>query len=202
MGKGYQVVNVGHLLEIIGETETLKILEGFSCDTNADIDRFLKDKSIPFSKAGFAKTHLVMASYQGNWVIAGYFALSGSKSFVVNVKSRSISKTLRKRLAKFGTYNKDLNQYNIPAPLIGQLGKNSNYPCLIAGDELLDIACSMVKDYQASIGGRFVYLECEDIQCLRIFYERNGFVCFGVRELDSDEKDLKTTHLLQLLKYL
>jgi len=53
------------------------------------------------------------------------------------------------------------------------------------------------------IGGRIVYLECEDKSHLIQFYESNGFVSFGQRPLDRDETEvLSGKYLIQMLKYL
>ena len=91
------------------------------------------------------------------------------------------------------------------AVLIGQLGKNfsNNDNDLITGDKLLEFACQKVKEVQMIAGGKFVYLECEDKQCLKDFYSKNGFINFGKRWLDRDEKDeLSGDYLIEMIKYL
>ena len=46
-------------------------------------------------------------------------------------------------------------------------------------------------------------MECEDKQKLKEFYEENGFVCFGKRNLEKDERDKnKGDYLLQMLRDL
>ena len=81
------------------------------------------------------------------------------------------------------------DNYMISAPLIGQLGKNfaNGYDNLIPGDVLLKLATDKVRAIQAVLGGKFVYLECEDKDALLNFYGDNGFVIFGKRDLDRDE---------------
>lgn len=202
MSFGYKIVNLDLLMEELGEAETNKKLKTFSCPLNLDIEEFLHYKAMEFSKFGLAKTHLVFASYKSSHEIAGYFSLAGSKSFVVSAKSKSISRRIKERIKRFGSYNTEFRQYYVPAPLIGQIGKNANFPSLISGDELLYLACEKIKQVQLDVGGKFAYLECENIPKLVEFYQRNGFVIFGERELDADEKNLKTQTLLQLLKYL
>ena len=113
-----------------------------------------------------------------------------------------IGATLMKRIAKHGRFDIDTNQYTISASLIGQLGKNDKYQDLISGDVLLKYACDTVQEAQSIIGGRFVYLECEDKPRLVEFYKSNGFVSFGRRTLDADEKDFIGHYLIQMLKYL
>jgi len=89
--------------------------------------------------------------------------------------------------------------------LIAQLSKNyaNGHNRLITGDELLRIACNKVAQAQEMIGGKIVYLECEDKPNLIQFYESNGFVNFGQRTLDRDETEvLSGKYLIQMLKYL
>lgn len=92
--------------------------------------------------------------------------------------------------------------YMVSLPLIGQLGKNykNNYNTLIKGDDLLKLACDKVAEAQNILGGKFVFIECEDNKKLREFYESNGFVCFGKRNLERDERDKNNgDYLLQML---
>lgn len=110
---------------------------------------------------------------------------------------------MKRRISKFGIYDELIKQYTVTAPLIGQLGKNLQYPQLISGDELLYLACTEVRKAQKIVGGKFVYLECEDTDKLLDFYSRNGFVPFGKRKLESDEVvNFKNAYLVQMLKYL
>ena len=52
------------------------------------------------------------------------------------------------------------------------------------------------------IGGKVVYLDCEDKPRLREFYERNGFREFDRRPLDKTDRDLfKADYLVQMLRY-
>ena len=51
--------NLSDLLDQLGEDEVKVILSSFSCPLNADVERFLREKAIEFSKRGFSKTHLV-----------------------------------------------------------------------------------------------------------------------------------------------
>ena len=52
------------------------------------------------------------------------------------------------------------------------------------------------------LGGKFVYLECEDKPFLIEFYSRNGFCAFDRRRLDRDETGLDGDYLIQMLKYI
>ena len=67
----------------------------------------------------------------------------------------------------------------------------------------MQIACDEVAEVQLRIGGKIVYLECEDKPCLIEFYERNGFRKFSERQLDYDSSQvMKTEYLVQMLRYM
>lgn len=199
----YTIVKLDELMRTFPDDENKirEILGCFVCLNNPDVDKFLKEKAFVFDRQGLSKTYLVYTSYQDEMVLVGYFALA-NKSFVVR-KNTKISKTLLKRISKFGQYDAELKQYMISSPLIAQLGKNDEYKGLISGDVLLSYACNTVKEAQSLLGGKIVYLECEDKLRLLEFYRNNGFVEFGKRELEADEKDdMEGKYLVQLLKYL
>lgn len=199
---GFNIVALKDMIEKLGEDKTKEILSDFCCPKNPDVEKFIRYKAIEFAKQNIAPTHLVFSSYKGKIRLIGYFTLT-VKSFYVS-KSR-LSKNLSKRISKFGTYDENIKGYNISAPLIAQLGKNftDNLNELITGDELLKLACDKIKSIQNEVGGKVTYLECEDKPKLIEFYESNGFVNFGKRMLDKDEKDdLSGEYLIQMLKYL
>lgn len=198
---GFVKVPLRKLINNIGEDETIKSLSDFSCPLNVDIEDFLKKKAIEFEKQSISATQLVFASYKNNPVLVGYYTLS-TKSF--NVTKASVSNSMSKRINKFATYYSDIKSYILPAPLLAQLGKNyyNGYNSLITGDELLNIAIEDVKLTQSIIGGKVLYLECEDNPKLIDFYSSNGFVKFSERKLDRDETNITGEYLVQMLRYL
>lgn len=198
---GIQIVNLKIMLEELGEDTTKRILSDFSCPLNPDVESFLKEKAIVFSKQGLAAVHLVLMSYKNKPVIVGYFALANK---YVTIMPKRISKTVKKKIEKFAIFNEYLNEYNFAAPLIGQLGKNftNGYNKLITGDELLKIAIDKLSQIQLDLGGKWIYLECEDKPKLIDFYKDNGFIEFGKRNLEKDETGLKGEYLIQMLKYI
>lgn len=199
---GYKIINLKDIYNEFGEEETKTILKDYKCELNQDVEYFLKEKAIIFSKQDIARTYIVMSQYKEREVIVGYFAITNKAT---NIKKVKLSETKRKKLLKFAIYDKESKCYNISLPLIGQLGKNyrNNYNKLISGDILLKMACDKIKEVQELVGGRFVYLECEDKTKLKDFYESNGFVCFGKRNLEKDERNKNDgEYLLQMLKDL
>lgn len=200
---GFIGVNLKEVLEQIGEVETKKWLSDFSCPLNPDVDYYIHNNAIEFSKQGISSTYVILASYQDKYVIVGYYSLA-NKTFCIDNDGLP-SKNWRRRLAKFGQYDKTIKRYTLSAPLIGQLGKNytNNYDKLITGDELLKLALDKVQEIQYMVGGKIVYLECEEKPFLLDFYSQNGFVNFGKRYLDKDETDkLSGEYLIQMLKYM
>lgn len=198
---GFWQSNLRDLLAELGEERTSEILSAFECPLNPDVQSFLREKAILFSRHGYASTYLVFASYQGNVVLIGYYALAMK---AVVIKGSLLSSQWRGRLRRFAFYDSGLKQFTLSLPLIGQLGKNyaRHYDRLISGDDLLGIACETVREIQLMSSGKMVYLECEDVLPLTSFYERNGFFRFANRNLDGDERDLsQTPYLVQMIKY-
>lgn len=200
---GYSILSLSDIIDEKGEDFCREILSFFSCPPNPDVEKFLTKRSaIDFAKQSIAQTFLVYASYRGKNVLCGYFTIA-NKCIVVG--SHSVSKTTARRLRKFAMPNISDDNLVIMAPLIAQLGKNymNDYRKLITGDELLKMAIDKVSAAQRIIGGKVVYVECEDIDILKKFYEDNGFVIFGKRRLDKEERgEMNGSHLIQLLKYL
>lgn len=195
-------VNLQDMIEEIGEDRTKSILSDFSCDQNLDVQEFIQRKAVEFSKRGFAKTTLVfwVSDNEDEKCLVGYFALSNKK---ITVKKKEVSKNTYKRIRLFSD-DKEKDSCTIPAILIGQLSKNfrDGNDTLISGAELLQMAIDKVKQVQYMIGGKFVYLECEDKKRLLEFYTTNGFVSFGKRMLDKDEININGKYLIQMLRYL
>ena len=200
---GYSILSLSDILAEKGEDFCREILSTFSCPMNDDVERFLTKRSaIDFATQGVSQTFLVYASYKKKNVLCGYFTIA-NKYIVVN--KHSVSGTLRRRLRKFAMPSAEKDDLVIMAPLIAQLGNNyaNGYSELIEGDELLKMAEDQIRLAQRIIGGKVVYLECEDIDRLKDFYSSNGYVEFGKRRLDKDERtEMCGTHLIQMLKYL
>ena len=168
---GFQKINLLDVLRNSDENFVKTALANFSCPYNADVEDFIRNKATEFSRQSLASVWLVLASYQNEEVVVGYFALAQKYT---RIKLKKLSSNLRRRLKKFVTLDRDTGAYLLAAPLIGQLGKNftNGYNELITGDELLKIACDTVSEGQRILGGRVVYLECEDVPALIDFYEK------------------------------
>ncbi len=199
---GYNIIRLSDIVTELGEEKALSILSDFSCPVNPDIENFLKSSAITLGKQRVSVTYLIFTSFKKQDVLIGYFTLC-NKTIVLH-KSK-LSNNLSKKINKFATYDMDRKGYVLSAPLIAQIGKNfnNNYNSLISGDELLKIAIEKVSEGQKILGGKIVYLECEDIPFLIDFYSDNGFCEFDKRHLKTEEQcHLNTPYLVQMLKYL
>ncbi|WP_343101010.1 N-acetyltransferase [Romboutsia sp. MSSM.1001216sp_RTP31141st1_G3_RTP31141_220114] len=202
MKREYKVINLNDMISMLGEDKSKEILSSFYCPKNKDVQDFIRVKAIEFSKQGLARTHLIFMNIKNEMKLLGYFTLSNK---AISIHKKSLSNKLRSRISKFGNYENEYNAYTLSAILIGQIGKNyaNEVNKFIKGEEILKIACDKVKNAQLDIGGRVVYLECEDVEYLVDFYTNNGFHSFGKRMLDKDEKDsLSGKYLIQFLRYL
>ncbi|MDU1176414.1 MAG: hypothetical protein E6987_02275 [Peptoniphilus harei] len=195
-------VNLRDFLEIRGEEKTHNLLDNFDSKYNEDVNYFLKTKAEEFGKRGLASTYLVFTKYKGKLEFLAYYSLA-MKAVVIK-SDANISKTLRKKINTYSNFEPKLKSYVMSCHLIGQLGKNynANDESLISGSELLELACRKVRAAQEISGGKFVYLECENVKSLINFYEKNGFTKFGMRKLDKEETDLNGSYLVQLIRYL
>ena len=197
------IVKLTDLLDELEEEKVKKILKDFDCKYNDDVNFFLHEKAIEFSKRGFSQTYLVFTSYKNRQVLTGYYAIANK--FIRIKDNVKLSKTIKKKLNQFVIRDEALKIRIMPCMLIGQLGKNYNLESknLIDGKQLLNLACETVRKIQMLSGGKFVYLECEDVDSLVNFYENNGFTEIGRRQLDSDEDSLfKQKYLIQMIRYL
>lgn len=199
------VVNLKDLLEELGEERVKDILAEFDCVYNEDVNYFLHEKAIEFTKRGFSTTYLVFLPFRGEPVLVGYFAIA-TKS-IDFYKLSGFNSRYKNKITTYATYDQRLKKHTLPVYLIGQLGKNysavDEVLSLFSGEQLLRLACDRVKFIQSLSSGRFAYLECEDTPALVKFYESNGFRVFDKRLLDKDEnKHFKKSYLVQLIRYL
>lgn len=56
----YFKINLCDLIDSLGESKVKSILSSFSSPQNEDVEFFIKNKAIEFSKQGLAQTHLVI----------------------------------------------------------------------------------------------------------------------------------------------
>ena len=199
----HSAVLLNDMLQEFGEDEVISVLSAFMCPVNKDVEHFLQRTSISFDRQGIAATHLVFTPFRAETVLTGYFTLANK---CIDVPVANLSASLRKKLSRFCPRSNENDVLHLAMPLIAQLGKNyaNGFNVLINGKELLDKAVRAVSEVQRYVGGRFAYLECEEIAALKDFYLFNGFVEFSKRSLDEsgDASVSKDGRLIQMIRYI
>ena len=182
----------------LGEDELRQILSEFFCEKNPDVERFLKEQSIEFTKKNQSVTYLVFSNEDVSLV--GYFTIT-IKAITVNAEN--FSNTMKRKIARVSELNEDNGTYTLSAYLIAQLGKNykDGINERITGEQLLQAAVDTIKVLQYMAGGMVIFLESEDNDKLMHFYEdENGFKRFDTKEVKANTQEGRS--LIQLLKVL
>jgi hypothetical protein len=168
------------------------------CDKNLDVERFLKEQSIEFTKENQTVTYLVFSNDDASLV--GYFILTIKP---ITVNADNFSNTMKRKIARVSESDEENGTYTLSAYLIAQLGKNfkDGVNEKITGEQLLQAAIDTIKELQYMAGGMVIFLEAENKEKLMHFYENeNGFKRFDVREMKSQSND--SHMLIQLLKIM
>lgn len=193
------VVNIREYLSAIdnkdlGENDLKQILSEFSCDKNLDVERFLKQQAVEFTKKNQSVTYLVFENE--NAALVGYFTITIKP---ISINANNFSNTMNRKIARVSELNEMDGTYTLSAYLIAQLGKNFSDQTSekITGKQLLQAAIDTIKKLQYMAGGMVVFLEAENNDKLMQFYEENNqFKKFSTRSSDSEQE------LIQLLKVL
>ncbi|WP_153979722.1 GNAT family acetyltransferase [Paenibacillus xylanilyticus] len=163
-----------------------------------DVQYFLHEKSIQFEKMDLARTYLVMSTYRSKPVLVGYFSISNKPLTLPNKQFRRLSNSVKKRLMGLG-YKSEQSSYIIKGYLLGQLGKNFSEEARLAnccnGNDLLQIAYKKIAEAHQIVGGRVLYLECENVAKIIDFYKSNGF-----SQLDGFESENGYCMMVKQLK--
>lgn len=182
----------------LGEEELRRLFSEFSCEKNPDVENFLKQQSIDFTRKHQSVTYLVFANEDA--ALVGYFTLAIKP---ICVDGSGFSNTVKRKIARVSKMDEINGTYTLSAYLIAQLGKNfadgANHK--ITGEQLLQAAVDTIKELQYMAGGMVIFLEAENEEKLMTFYEeRNGFKRFDTKEVESG---IEGTHtLIQLLKVM
>lgn len=118
----YTQIWLRDLIEQLGETQVEKILSTFECPKNNDIEYFIRNTAVNFTKNQLAPTCLVFVYSENGPILIGYYTITMK---TLNLESMNISKSLNKKISKFATYNEELHTHSVPSPLIAQLRKTS-----------------------------------------------------------------------------
>ncbi|MBQ4282920.1 MAG: GNAT family acetyltransferase [Lachnospira sp.] len=197
----FYVLNVGECFGEDGyiDEESLKaVIAGYECNINPDVNRFLKNNAIEFTKKHQSVTYLIF--HIGTGKLVGYFTLAIKP---ITVTCEGFSRVLQKKIARVSQVDEESGELYLSAYLIAQLGKNfaQDNDFGITGEQLINIAMKQVEELQYMVGGTVVFLETEQNEKLLNYYEKeNGFKPFRIRETKT--RDGKKKKLLQMLKVI
>jgi len=177
------VISLNDLLKSDSTLEEINtLLFSFECKSlshgASDVEEFLHTKAVNFEKMDMARTYLVLSEYKNKPYLAGYFAISPKPLVIPKRQFAKLSTSQKKKLMGFG-HRTDMKNYECKGYLLGQLGKNYSEVAKkanqLSGRDLLTLAYGKIKEVYAIIGGRILYLECEDNEKIKNFYRDNGF---------------------------
>ena len=180
-----------------GEPMLARVLSGFSCPKNPDVERFLKNSAVEFTKKSQSVTYLVFSVESKE--LLGYFTLALKP---LSVRGQTISNTMKRKLLRISELDESSDTYTMSAYLIAQLGKNytNGINHKITGKELVELAWTVIEDAQYMLGGIVTFLEAENEEKLLSFYRDNRFSQFDTRQTTSDTDE--PHELVQLLRLL
>ena len=180
----------------LGEKELKELFAEFFCYKNKDVEQFLKEQSIEFTKKNQSVTYILFAKKTGS--LLGYFTLAIKP---ISLKAEQFSNTAKRKIARVSQYDEINKTYTLAAYLIAQLGKNfaNSVNENISGTQLLQSANRNNKRDTKNDRRNGRILETENSEQLLDFYEKkNQFKRFDIRE-SSTKKDLNYIQLLKIL---
>ena len=178
----------------VNENDVRRLIESFRCPVNQDVEKFLQHNAMDFTRKKQSITHLIC---NDKAELLGYFTIALKP---LTIQACKFSNTAKKRIERLAKYNTETDSYTISAYLIAQLGKNFGIPTekRIEGPELLRWIQATIKAVQMNVGGIVEFLECENNDFLKKFYEDNRFTYFDSRIANGSSS--KT--LLQYFKFI
>ena len=94
--------------EKIGEDALKQVLSEFSCPKNADVERFLKEQAIEFTKKNQSVTYLVFSNEDA--ALVGYFTLAIKP---ITVNALGFSNNIKRKLARVGRLDNISNRHSL-----------------------------------------------------------------------------------------
>ena len=190
----YRVVSIWDSLEgkESDQYELMETIADFTCPRNPDVERFLRNSAVDFTRKSQSVTYLALSN-EGSELL-GYFSIAVKP---LTIRTDRISRTFAKRLERVSKLDEAAQTYTTAAYLIAQLGKNYTDGAneKISGSDLLKLAWDVVKTLQRLAGGVVAFVEAEEHEKLLDFYQRNHFWVSDKRGSDSGE-------LVQLIRII
>lgn len=159
-----------------------KFRDDFNCPKNPDVENFIKNTAERYDKYDNSKTHLILDADNLQNGILAYYTLSSKEIILSN--DLFISKTKIGNLHGISRTTKSLKGF-----LLGQIGKNHFLGNPINLESIFEEIYTMVNESRKNVGGRLLFLECEDNEKLINLYKNNGFEILQKEYKRNQEKD-------------
>ena len=110
----YFYINIREYLEQegsneIGEADLLEAISDFTCPRNPDVERFLKNRGIEFTKKDESVTYLVLSNEE-NTELLGYFTIA-IKPLTIN--GDAASNTVKRKLQRVSKLDEATGTYTV-----------------------------------------------------------------------------------------
>ncbi|MBP1920695.1 hypothetical protein [Youngiibacter multivorans] len=162
------------------EAKAQELISIFVCSKDIDIENFIKQKAIMFEKLGKSRTFLVFDEDSDKFNILGYYTIAIQ---VLKIPSEFSNRRILKLDGLSAKRNGEIIT-ELPAILIGQIGKNELYKDNVTGHKIMEFCLNTIFDGQARLGGRLIILECKKVPYFYGFYEQ-----FGFNKLEKEYQD-------------
>ena len=120
MEDDFLVLNIREYIKMgkDGEDMLRQVFSSFKCEKNLDVESFLTEQSIDFTKKNQSVTYIVISPDKNN--IVGYFTITIKP---ITVNTDEFSNTVRRKIARVSEQNSDNGKYSLSAYLIAQYWK-------------------------------------------------------------------------------
>lgn len=179
------------LRKLINSESIQKILNTYTNGgRNSDVEDFIRHKAIPFEKASYSRTTLV---FSDDHELCGYYSIVSKPMVIASAHWNKLTPTKRKEISGSKSEISTADKKVLTAILIGQIGKNFGCRHQIKGDDLMKLVEVSTHDSWEISGGKFAWLEADDKEELRQFYERNNYKKLSLT-VENDDGSVSTTN--------
>ena len=172
----YIVVSLTNILNFpnVNFEKIESAMKNFSCSKEKDLEKFLLGNSFNYERGDIGKTYFILDKE----AMVKNAELKIMAFFTVALTTLNLSTISNKRKKKIiGNYPGRDALTELPAYLIGQLGRNDAYSSSeLSGSEIMNECANILTKCKNMIGGKIVILECkEDLQKVYISYNFEKF---------------------------
>ena len=186
----YECYSIPELLNDFNEMQLQTILDSFISLKNKEIQDFLINNAIDFTKKHQAITYLI---FDKQSELVAFFTLAIKP---ISISVDILNNYSLKKLLRISEIDSDENTVNPSAYLIAQLGKVDNTNINI--DDIFEIIDYYINIFQNGCGGVVEFLESENNEKLIELYKRKGFKEFNIRKSKSGN-DRKLIQMFRLI---